>query len=105
MAQQHPHIMNTLEFCAKFAVSFYSFTESESTEPMSPFVNKLFKFLVSHHSAKDKAVRFRICHFLNMILNSMGDDAFIDDNLCDQITMSMTERLLDKSPKVRAQAV
>lgn len=35
----------------------------------------------------------------------MGDNAFIDDNLCDQITVSMMERLLDKSPKVRAQAV
>lgn len=105
MAQQHPHIINTLEFCAKFVVSFYSTSENESMEPMSPFVSKLFNFLLSHHSAKDKAVRFRICHFLNMLLNSMGDDAFIDDNLCDQITVSMMDRLLDKSPKVRAQAV
>jgi condensin complex subunit 3 len=35
----------------------------------------------------------------------MGDHTFIDDNLCDQITISMMDRLLDKSPKVRAQAV
>lgn len=35
----------------------------------------------------------------------MGDNAFIDDNLCDQITVSMMDRLLDRSPKVRAQAV
>ncbi|EFN66582.1 Condensin complex subunit 3 [Camponotus floridanus] len=105
MAQQHLYIINTLEFCAKFVVSFYSTSENESMEPMSPFANKLFKFLLSHHSAKDKAVRFRICHFLNILLNSMGDDAFIDDNLCDQITVTMMDRLLDKSPKVRAQAV
>ncbi|GAB1863840.1 Condensin complex subunit 3 [Camponotus japonicus] len=105
MAQQHLYIINTLEFCAKFVVSFDSTSENESMEPMSPFVSKLFKFLLSHHSAKDKAVRFRICHFLNILLNSMGDDAFIDDNLCDQITVSMMDRLLDKSPKVRAQAV
>ncbi|XP_029671804.1 condensin complex subunit 3 [Formica exsecta] len=105
MAQKHLHIINTLEFCAKFIVSFYSTKESETMEPMSPFVNKLFKFLLSHHSAKDKAVRFRICYFLNILFNSMGDDAFIDDNLCDQITVSMMDRLLDKSFKVRAQAV
>lgn len=105
MAQQHLHIINTLEFFAKFAVSFYSSSESESVEPMSLFLSKLFNFLLTHHSAKDKAVRYRICHFLNLLLNSMGDDAFIDDNLCDQITVSMMDRLLDKSPKVRAQAV
>ncbi|XP_032674669.1 condensin complex subunit 3 isoform X2 [Odontomachus brunneus] len=105
MAQQHPRIINTLEFCAKFSMSLCSCTESETTEPMPPFVNKLFTFLLSSHNAKDKAIRYRICHFLNMLLNSMGDHAFIDDSLCDQITVSMMDRLLDKSPKVRAQAV
>lgn len=105
MTQQHPRVINTLEFCAKFSISFYSFTENEAGEPMSPFISKLFDFLLTYHSAKDKVVRFRICHFLNMLLNSMGDHAFIDDNLCDRITISMTDRLLDKSPKVRAQAV
>lgn len=105
MPQKHPHIINTLEFCAKFCISFYSFSDNETTEPMSPFLSKLFKFLLTNHTAKDKAVRYRICHFLNMLLNSMGDHAFIDDNLCDQITISMMDRLLDKSPKVRAQAV
>ncbi|XP_019888432.1 condensin complex subunit 3 isoform X2 [Ooceraea biroi] len=86
-------------------MSFYSSAENENMESMSPFLIKLFKFLLSHHHAKDKAVRFRICHFLNMLLNSMGEHAFIDDTLCDRITDNMTERLLDKSPKVRAQAV
>ncbi|XP_014473567.1 PREDICTED: condensin complex subunit 3 [Dinoponera quadriceps] len=105
MAQQHPRIINTLEFCAKFSMRFYSCAENETTESMSPFLNKLFTFLLSSHNAKDKAVRYRICHFLNMLLNSMGDNAFMDDSLCDQITVSMMDRLLDKSPKVRAQAV
>ncbi|KAL6264149.1 hypothetical protein P5V15_004228 [Pogonomyrmex californicus] len=105
--QQHPFVLNTLEFCAKFCMTFYSSLESENetTEPISPFLGKLFDFLLSKHNAKDKGVRFRICHFLNMLLNSMGDNAFIDDKLCDRITVNMMDRLLDKSPKVRAQAV
>ncbi|XP_011876337.1 PREDICTED: condensin complex subunit 3 [Vollenhovia emeryi] len=103
--QQHPYVVNTLEFCAKFCMSFYPSLDSEATEPISPFLSKLFNFLLLSHNAKDKGVRFRICHFLNMLLNSMGDHAFIDDKLCDQITVSMMDRLLDKSPKVRAQAV
>ncbi|XP_025155533.1 condensin complex subunit 3-like [Harpegnathos saltator] len=105
MAQEHPRIINTLEFCAKFSMSLYSCAESESIEPMNPFLNKLFTFLLSSDNAKDKAVRYRICHFLNMLLNSMGDHAFIDDSLCDEITIRMMDRLMDKSPKVRAQAV
>ncbi|XP_011050713.1 PREDICTED: condensin complex subunit 3 isoform X2 [Acromyrmex echinatior] len=104
-SQQHPYVVNTLEFCAKFCMSFYPSLDNESIEPISPFLSRLFEFLLSSHNAKDKGVRFRICHFLNMLLNSMGDNAFIDDNLCDQITVSMMDRLLDKSPKVRAQAV
>ena len=72
---------------------------------MCPFLAKLFDFLLTYHCAKDIAVRFRICHFLNMLLNSLGDQAFIDDALCDKITTSMMKRLMDKSPKIRAQAV
>ncbi|KYM96379.1 PREDICTED: condensin complex subunit 3-like [Cyphomyrmex costatus] len=104
-SQQQPNIVNTLEFCVEFCMSFFPSLDNESTESVSPFLSKLFQFLLSSHNAKDKGVRFRICHFLNMLLNSLGDNAFIDDNLCDQITVSMMERLLDKSPKVRAQAV
>lgn len=34
----------------------------------------------------------------------MGDNASIDDDLCNSILQCMIERILDKSPKVRAQA-
>ncbi|KAG7202630.1 hypothetical protein KM043_009811 [Ampulex compressa] len=106
MGHRHPRIENTLEFAAKFAVSFCTFTNDNSMEELTPpFLVKLFDFLLTHHNAKELAVRFRICHFLNMLLNSMGEQAFIDDALCDQITESMMERLLDKSAKVRAQAI
>lgn len=105
-AQQHPRIRNTLEFVARFAASLYSITDDlESEEPLCPFLSKLFDFLLTNHCAKDPTVRFRVCQFLNILLNSMGDQAFMDDALCDKITVSMMDRLMDKSPKVRAQAV
>ncbi|OAD60372.1 Condensin complex subunit 3 [Eufriesea mexicana] len=104
--QRHSRVENTLDFVAKFAVSFYSTTDvDESEEPLCPFLTKLFDFILTNHCAKDQGVRFRICHFLNILLNSMGDQAFMDDALCDKITVSMMDRLLDKSPKVRAQAI
>ncbi|CAD1469487.1 unnamed protein product [Heterotrigona itama] len=105
-AQRHPRVENTLEFVAKFAASLYSsLNNDDSEEPMCPFLTKLFDFLLTNHCARDIAVRFRICHFLNMLLNSLGDQAFIDDALCDKIISSMMKRLMDKSPKIRAQAV
>ncbi|CAL7949788.1 unnamed protein product [Xylocopa violacea] len=108
ISQRHLRIENTLLFVAKFAASLYSVAndaEESSEEPLCPFLAKLFDFLLTNHSVKDSGVRFRICHFMNMLLNSMGDQAFIDDDLCDRITVSMMDRLLDKSPKVRAQAI
>ncbi|KOC59737.1 Condensin complex subunit 3 [Habropoda laboriosa] len=105
--RRHPRVENTLEFVAKFAASLYSITDNdvETEEPLCPFLNKLFDFILTNHGAKNPGVRFRICHFLNILLNSMGEHAFMDDDLCDKITVSMMNRLLDKSPKVRAQAI
>ncbi|XP_076641267.1 condensin complex subunit 3-like [Halictus rubicundus] len=102
--QKYPRIQNTLEFIAEFAVRLHTASdddESAQEEPLCPFLVKMFDFLLTSHCAKNKAVRFRIWHFLNLLLNSMGDQAFIDDALCDKITISMMDRLLDKSPKVR----
>lgn len=39
-----------------------------------------------------------------MLLDTMGENASIDDDLCKNILQSMLERIQDKSPKVRAQA-
>ncbi|XP_054016614.1 condensin complex subunit 3-like [Hylaeus anthracinus] len=103
--QHHRHIEYTLEFVAKFAASLYTITDDESQESVCPFLVKLFDFLLNNHSVKEMAVRYRICQFLNILLFSMGDQAFIDDALCDKITISMMDRLIDKSPKVRAQAI
>ncbi|XP_076622224.1 condensin complex subunit 3-like isoform X2 [Colletes latitarsis] len=105
IAQDHPRVEYTLQFVAKFAVSLFSVTNEESEESLCPFFNKLLDFLLSNLCAKDQTVRFRICNFLHILLNSMGDQAFLDDTLCDKITVSMMDRLLDKSPKVRVQAI
>ncbi|KAK2582335.1 hypothetical protein KPH14_004672 [Odynerus spinipes] len=110
--QRDSTIENTLQFAANFSINFNSSSNSNSSnsssnssELMCPFLEKLFNFLLNHHNAKEPAVRFRICHFLNILLHSMGEDACIDDTLCDKITASMMDRLLDKCYKVRAQAV
>ncbi|XP_043504256.1 condensin complex subunit 3 [Polistes fuscatus] len=103
--KNHPSIENTLQFAAKFAVSSYPFSDKDSCEAMPLFLENLFNFVLKHHNAKNSSVRFHICHFLNMLLNSMGENAFLDDTLCDKIIVNMMDRLLDKAHKVRTQAI
>ncbi|XP_012266256.2 condensin complex subunit 3 [Athalia rosae] len=103
--EKHSRVENTLQFAAKFAVSIQSRTGDGNEEELCPFLVSLFDFVLDNHDVEDRALRFRMCYFLNMLLNSMGDNAVLDDALCDKITTCMTERLLDKIPKIRAQAI
>ncbi|OXU30311.1 hypothetical protein TSAR_015427 [Trichomalopsis sarcophagae] len=104
--EKHPNVENTLQFAAKFAISLQppQSENEEEYEEMCLLLERLFEFLLAHHEVKEVAVRFRVCYFLNMLLDTMGDNASIDDELCNRILQCMTDRILDKSPKVRAQA-
>lgn len=57
------------------------------------------------HKANDKAVRFRVCQLINKVLNNLGEEAQIDDELYDRIYVCMLERLRDKKPVVRVHAI
>ncbi|KAJ8674292.1 hypothetical protein QAD02_005554 [Eretmocerus hayati] len=105
--EKHPHVENALRFAAEFIISIQPKSETEDADEcdeMCAFLAQTFEFLLKSHNAKDKAIRYRVCYFLNMLLDTMGDNATIEDELCNKIMQSMMERILDKSPKVRAQA-
>ena len=50
-------------------------------------------------------MRFRVCHLINKLLVSMGDEASIDDSLYDRIFECMLTRLRDRVSAIRCQAV
>lgn len=50
-------------------------------------------------------MRFRISQLIHKILDNLGEDAKIDDDLYDKIYDCMLERLRDKIPIVRMHAV
>lgn len=50
-------------------------------------------------------IRYRLCQFVNMLLNALGLEAALDDNICDEILSYMMNRLRDISPNVRLQAI
>ena len=65
----------------------------------------VYYILFQAHNVNSRAVRFRCCQLINKILNNLGDDAQIDDDLYDKIYQCMLERLRDKEPVVRFHAV
>merc|ERR1719376_1823262 len=79
--------------------------EEEGEEEVDPFLIEMFKFLLRIHEANNDAVRFRVCQLINRILNSMGERATLDDELFSSIYDTMLQRLSDKKPGVRAQAI
>jgi condensin complex subunit 3 len=66
---------------------------------------ELLQRLMPLTSARDKAVRFRACQLTARLLNSLGEDAEVSEELYEEILKSMLERLNDKVPVVRMNAI
>ncbi|XP_078577289.1 condensin complex subunit 3-like isoform X3 [Branchiostoma floridae x Branchiostoma japonicum] len=109
--RREPAVERTLEFVAKFAGSFAvevgsgSDEEKENAGGNRKFHMDLFDFLLKSHNANSQAVRFRACQLINKMLNALGEDAEVDDDLYDRIFECMLMRLRDKIPAIRVQAV
>ncbi|KAI8114901.1 hypothetical protein FF38_05342 [Lucilia cuprina] len=87
----------TLLFCAKFVSSF----EGDETHPLLADICRWLLTTISNNPH----IRFRLCQFVNMILNALGSEATLDDIICDNIMEYMVGRLVDVSPSVRVQAI
>lgn len=93
-----------LDFAAKFATSFEEGNE-DSDEVCHPFYEGLFEFLLSHHNVRSQAVRFRVCQFINRLLEELNESASINADLFEKIYDAMLERIQDRIASVRVQAV
>ncbi|XP_041369483.1 condensin complex subunit 3-like isoform X2 [Gigantopelta aegis] len=107
---REPAVERTLDFVAKFVTSPPTAAPSTNKEDDAltgeqSLLQTMFNFLLENHNACDRAVRFRCCQLINKLLNNLGDDAQIDDDLYDRIYECMLERLRDRIPVVRTQAV
>ncbi|XP_071476753.1 condensin complex subunit 3-like [Diadema antillarum] len=100
-------VERTLDFVAKFAASFAVEDEAKENDADTDnnFLHFLFNFLLKSHNGRDRAVRFRACQMINKLLNNLGEEAQIDDDLYDRIYRCMLTRVQDKFPAVRVQAV
>ncbi|CAD7077192.1 unnamed protein product [Hermetia illucens] len=95
--ETNEYAQTTLAFCAKFVASY----DGEDTHPI---LTATFKWLMSTIS-NNPHIRFRLCQFVNMVLNALGLEAALDDTICDNILTYMISRLRDLNPNVRVQAI
>lgn len=79
--------------------------EEEVDEDVMDFTESILSHLVTLCRCADKAVRFRSCQIIAGILNGMSQEAEVSDEVWESIQEVMLERLADKAPPVRLQAV
>lgn len=76
--------------------------EDEETTVTSRFCEALIRHVLRGTQAKDRHVRFRCCHILSTVINSLSD---IDDDLFEDLRDSMFARSYDKDASTRLKAV
>lgn len=92
------------ERVVRFIVTFCVWREEGIEEDADEFNEAFLGFLLNLHVAKEKAIRFRVCQIIAGVLNGLGPEAEISDDLYERMTDVMLERIRDKMPPVRAQA-
>ena len=63
------------------------------------------QYVIRKTDARDWAPRFRACQILSQTLKALPEDAELGDAIWDEIYVRMRERLDDRAPAVRAEAV
>ena len=79
--------------------------DEDSDSPGNIFLSAILTFLLKVHNSRDKAVRYRACQLISKIFENMGEDATINEEIAETILTTMLERVCDKIPVVRCQAV
>ena len=92
-----------MERVVRFVVTFA--TQADENEQCDgEIADELLSFLLELTTAKEKAVRMRVCQIVAGILNKLPIDADISDELYYSIETRMSDRLKDKIPRVREYA-
>ncbi|KAA6419997.1 MAG: condensin complex non-smc subunit, partial [Trebouxia sp. A1-2] len=92
------------ERVVRFITGFVAGRDPAREEDCDTFAEKLLRQLINLVTARDKSVRTRCCQLVQVIFNNLRADE-LDEDLLDSMQESMLERLADKVPAVRTQAV
>eukprot|EP00951_Prasinocladus_malaysianus_P045395 scaffold603667_cov52-Prasinocladus_malaysianus.AAC.1 len=89
----------------RFLIIFATQQPPGRQEECTALVEGIMTFLLGLVNALDKTIRFRVCQLLAGIFNDLPADAEVSGELADNLQEAMLERMKDKMPQIRAQAV
>jgi hypothetical protein len=75
------------------------------SEVAAAIIEELLQRLASHLCAADKVVRYRAGQLMQLMLARLPDSLLLEESVVDGLRNSLTERLQDKLPAVRTEAV
>ena len=96
-----------VERLIQLVIRFLKYDDKMSKEYLEKHETLLFcilEYLVDFADSKDKAVRFRICQLIALILDGYGPEASVDEDLWVKLSEAMCRRAKDKIVGVRIQA-
>lgn len=93
-SKKHASVERLVKLIASVAVSF--------DEAFRDFT---VQYVIRKTEARDWAPRFRACQILSQTLKALPEDAELGDDIWDEIKRRMCDRLDDRAPAVRSEAV
>lgn len=96
-------VNNMIKFGAK-SVSMLCEHSSKDGRTGMYLMTEMIRICRKYGHACDKTIRWRLCLFLNHLMNYMADGAVLAVELCEVVTSLLLDRLQDKKADVRAQA-
>ncbi|XP_056629593.1 condensin complex subunit 3-like isoform X2 [Diorhabda sublineata] len=105
--QKNCYAERILEFLAQFVADVTpEGTEDDiSDECTHPFLTLIITDTLKYHNLVHEYHRYNSCLFVRLILQCIGSDKNLDNEVCDLIEEAMLERTMDPKPTVRLQAV
>ena len=109
ISKKEPAVERSIRFAAHYAAKSLASAADDDEVGNKALHMLLLKDLLSYHEAADKAVRFRSCQLVALMIEEalkMVDETLnLSQELTNAIETTLIERLYDKAPVVRAQAV
>ncbi|XP_065220957.1 condensin complex subunit 3 [Planococcus citri] len=96
------------EFVAQFIITVAGLDAPDNShvpEETLVLCYNVFGFMKKNHDVPSPIVRKRVCQFISKLLLRMSPDAMLDIKICDMIVQIMLERIKDKVPVIRMQAI
>ncbi|XP_019880446.2 condensin complex subunit 3 isoform X2 [Aethina tumida] len=107
--ERNHFVQRLLDFCAQFVALITKQIDygddPMNDEPSHPFLTVIVKETLKFHNLVYVEARYHSCKFITLILQHLGYQVQLDNDICDTIQEAMLDRIVDHKSSIRIQAV